>query len=118
MNRKGYDEWLESADDSRSPLSAWLSRQSEIDVLEAKNEWLSDSLEAIDLDTKILVDEINVLKAENAYHYAALVELIKAGLNVMAEFQRTNPEISGSLYLALQEFHKKLYVDKFDQGKP
>lgn len=45
-------------------LHAWQARQPEIDVLETENRRLSDSLEAIDLDTKILVDEIDALKAE------------------------------------------------------
>lgn len=62
--------------------------------------------------------EIDALKAENAYHYAALIELIKAGQNVMSEFQKTDPEIAGSLYVALQELNKKLYVEKFDKVKP
>jgi len=39
-------------------------RQSAIDALETENRRLSDSLEAIDLDTKILVDEIDALKHE------------------------------------------------------
>jgi hypothetical protein len=33
MDRKGYDKWLETADDPRSPLAAWNARQPEIDEL-------------------------------------------------------------------------------------
>jgi hypothetical protein len=44
MDRKGYDKWLETADDSRSPLSAWLSRQPEIDELvnALRRQWKAD----------------------------------------------------------------------------
>jgi|SRR5687768_1037400 len=40
------------------------ARQPEIDVLKTENKHLSDNLEAIDLDTKALVDENDELKAE------------------------------------------------------
>jgi|GEM_PF-3958472 len=100
LNRKGFEEWAVSEGRSIKPaseyspqvyastpsnnaLAGWLGRQPAFDALETKNRRLTDDLEAMDMDSKTLWDEIAALKTERDELVRALRALYK---DILDEF--------------------------------